>query len=56
MIEHISLIIAQIADRILTKMRVIKGKYLQIWQSIQIEYLFETANFVSTDVQVCELD
>lgn len=52
MIKHISLIITKVADGVFSEMRIIKGKYLQIRQSIQIKHLFEATNFIAAYIQV----
>ena len=56
MVQHVSLIVAEVADRIFSEMRVIEREDLQVGESVEIEYLFEAADLVATDVQVGELN
>ena len=52
MIEHVGLVIAQIADWIFSEVRVIEGKDLEVGESIEVEDFFEAADLVACDVQI----
>jgi hypothetical protein len=55
-IEHICLIVAEVANRVLSEVRVIERENLEVRQSVQIAHLFETANFIATNIQIIERD
>jgi hypothetical protein len=55
-VKHIGLIVAEVADRIFSKMWVIEGENLQVGQPVEVEHLLEAADLVATDVQIGELN
>jgi hypothetical protein len=46
------LIIAKIADGILSKMGIIETKNFKIWQSVEVQCFFEGTNLVASDVKI----
>ncbi len=50
MIQHICLIVAQVANRILTIMRVLEGTNSELREAIEVQDLLEVTNLVVTDV------
>lgn len=46
MVKHECLVVAQIADGVVTVVRILKGAYPQVRQAIQIQHLFEVSNSV----------
>lgn len=54
MIKNVGLIVAKIADGVLSKMRVIEGEHFQIGKPVEIEHFFEAANFISADIEVIQ--
>lgn len=50
------LIITKIADGIFTKMRVIKCQSLEILKSVEMKSLFKSANLVSTEVEILQIN
>ena len=56
MIEDVGLIIAQVADGILSEVGIIEGQHFQVRQTVEVEDLLEAANFVATDIEVNQAD
>lgn len=54
MVQHIGLVVAQVADRVLPEVRVIERKHLQVGETIQVQHFFKTADLIATDVQVIQ--
>ena len=46
MIKYISLVIAQVADRVLAIVRVLESTNPQVWETVEVKNFFEIANFV----------
>ena len=56
MIEDVGLIIAQVADGILSEVGIIERQNFQVRQAVEVEDLFKAANFVTTDIEVNQAD
>ena len=56
MIEDVGLVIAQVADGILSEVGIVEGQHFQIGQTVEVEHLLEAADFVATDVEVNQTD
>ena len=56
MIENVGLVVAQVADGILSEMGIVEGQHFQIRQAVEVEHLLEATNFVATDVEVNQTD
>lgn len=56
MIQHVCLIVAEIADGILAEMRVVEGQNFEVRQAVKVEHFFEATDFVAADVEVCQGD
>lgn len=54
MIKHVGLVVAEVADGVLSEMRIVEGQYFQVRKPIQIEDFLEGANSVSAYVQVSQ--
>ena len=50
-VQHVGLVIAKVADRVLTVVRVLKGADTQGWETVEVEDFFEVAYFVVRNVQ-----
>jgi len=55
MVKNIGLVIAKIANWILSEMWVIKRQNFQIREPIKVENFFETANLIPADVEIIQL-
>lgn len=51
MVEDIGLIVTQVTNGVLSIVRILKRAYSQIWQSVEIQYLFEVADFIVRNVK-----
>ena len=51
-IEHVGLVIAQVADGVLTIVWVLEGANAQIWEAVQVEHLLEVAYLIVGDVEL----
>lgn len=52
MVEHIRTIVAQITNRIITIMWIIKGANAQAWQSIEVQNLLEITDPIRGEIQL----
>ena len=55
MVQHVGLIVGEGANRILPEVRVVKGQHFEVGKSIEVQDLFERADFVSAEIQVTQL-
>jgi hypothetical protein len=46
------LVVAKVADRVLSKMGIIETKNFEIGQSVEVQCLLERTNFVTSDVEI----
>lgn len=53
-VQHIRLVIAEVADRIFPEVWVIEGEHFEVGQPVQVQNFFEGADFVTADVEVSE--
>lgn len=52
MVEHVGLVVAQVADWILTEVGVVEGQDFQVGEAVEVQDFFETADLVACDVQI----
>lgn len=54
MIQHVRLVVAQVADRVLPKMRIIERQHLQPRKTIQVQCFLERTDLIPRDVQILQ--
>lgn len=52
MVQHISRIIAQVADWIVAIVRIIKGDLGQAWKSIEVQNFLKVTDSVGREIQI----
>jgi hypothetical protein len=55
-IQNIGLVVAEVTDGIFAEVRIVEGEDFQVGEPVQIEYLLETADLITCNVQVSEIN
>lgn len=56
MVEDVGLVVAEVANRILTVVRILKCAHAKVWQSVQVKDLLKVANAVVGYVELLQLN
>ena len=49
------MVIAEIADRVLSEVRIVERQHFQVGQSVQVQHFFKAANLIARNVEVIEV-